>query len=345
MARSTVYNADLVTPEDWAKVEPKNIELLEDFINYCVSVDRSPQTIKQYEAQLKIFFVWNLKYNKNKFFVDLKKRELMNFFGSGRLKYGWSPNRLSSFRAVLSSMSNFIERILDDEYPTFRNIVKVLEPVHIETVREKTIIDEEDIQKALDMLVEAKEYQMATWLGISFASGMRKSEVIQMKVSFFKPEALVFGGIAYATPKIRTKGRGTKGKQVQRYVFVEYFQKYFQLWMKQREELQIQSDYLFVVKHNGTYEPATNSTINSWARRVGELMRIDLYAHSLRHAQVSYLKRKKISSEVLQALQSWSSTDLVRLYDDSTNEDLLSEAFANSDFGATDKVNTENLDE
>ena len=53
MARSTVYNADLVTPEDWARVEPQNIQLLEEFINYLVASDKSPQTVKQYEAWLK----------------------------------------------------------------------------------------------------------------------------------------------------------------------------------------------------------------------------------------------------------------------------------------------------
>ena len=91
MARSTVYNADLVTPEDWARVEPQNIQLLEEFVNYLVASDKSPQTVKQYEAWLKVFFVWNLRRNNNKFFVDMKKREFMNFFGDGRLKYGWSP--------------------------------------------------------------------------------------------------------------------------------------------------------------------------------------------------------------------------------------------------------------
>ena len=46
MARSTVYNADLVTPEDWARVEPQNIQLLEEFVNYLVADDDDTKEVR-----------------------------------------------------------------------------------------------------------------------------------------------------------------------------------------------------------------------------------------------------------------------------------------------------------
>ena len=332
MARSTVYNADLVTPEDWARVELQNKQLIEEFINYLVASDKSPQTIKQYEAWLKVFFVWNLRKNNNKFFIDMKKREFMNFFGDGRLKYGWSPNRLSSMRAVLSSLSNFIERILDEDYPTFRNIVKVLEPINIEPVREKTIIDEEGVIAGVEKLVEQGEVQLACWLALLFASGMRKSEAAQMKVSFFTTnKKIVFGDRAYMTPKIRTKGGGIKGKQISRYIFKENFDKYLDLWLAQREKLGIDSEYLFVVKKSeGVWNPATASTFSDWSKRVGKKIGVeDLYAHALRHAFTTHLKKLNFPTDVIQKIQQWNSADMVGVYVDSSVEDELEKAFEN----------------
>ena len=322
MGRSTVYNDDLT--KNWSEVDNKNKKLLKEFINYCVANDKSPQTCKQYEAQLKIFFCWNLTENDNKFFVDIKKRDFVNFFGWGRADMNWSSNRLGSFRAVLSSFSNFIERILDEDYPMFRNLIKVLEPIKIEPIRDKTIIGKDDIMAGVEKLVQDGQTQEACWLALLFSSGMRKSEATQMKVAYFTTEQkIVFNGLAYATPKIRTKGHGVKGKQIPRYIFKASFDKYLNLWLEKREKLGINSEYLFVVKSEGKYIPASGSTFNSWIRRIGEEMNVDLYAHSLSHAFKTYSKKLGYPVDVLHKRQNWCSSDMVGVYVDSTNEEEL----------------------
>ena len=55
MSRFTVYN-NIVTPEKKAEINKENIELMEDFLEYLKSVDRSPQTIAAYRNDLYIFF-------------------------------------------------------------------------------------------------------------------------------------------------------------------------------------------------------------------------------------------------------------------------------------------------
>lgn len=327
MARKTVYNDDL--SKEWQIVNKKNQKLLNEFIRYCISNDKSPQTCSQYESQLKVFFCWNYRENEDKFFVDIKKRELVNFFGWGR-EVGWSPCRLASLRAVLSSLSNYIERILDEDYPSFRNIVKVLEPIHLEAVREKTIIDKDDIMAGIEKLVSMGEYQYACFLALLFSSGMRKSEAAQMKVSYFTTEKrVVFNEMAYETPKIRTKGRGARGKQVPRYVFRETFDKYLGLWIEERLKLNIELDELFLVKSGtGEYKPARAQNFSHWAQKIGKLIGIQsLYCHSLRHSFTTYLKRVGYPTDVVQKIQSWSSADMVSRYDDRSESEELDAFF------------------
>lgn len=328
MARKTVYNDDLTI--DWQKVNPKNQKLLKEFIYYCTANDKSPQTCNQYEAQLKIFFCWNYKENNDKFFIDIKKREIVNFFGWGR-EIGWSSCRLASLRAVLSSFSNYIERILDEDYPTFRNIVKVLEPILLEPVRAKTIINKDDIIAGINELVKLKEYQYACFIALLFSSGMRKAEAAQMKVSYFTTNKVTtFGGLAYKTPKIRTKGRGKMGKQVSRYIFRDTFDKYLDLWLKEREKLDIKLDALFVIKgNNKQYKPAKSQNFSYWAEKIGEMIGVDsLYCHSLRHAFTTYLKRQDFPTDVVQKIQSWNSADMVSRYDDRDESEELEGFFS-----------------
>lgn len=252
--RTTVYNAGLT--DNWDSVSKENKGLVDEFVEYLVSVNKSPQTIHQYHEQLKVFFCWNERHNQNKFFVDLKKRELIKFFGylSNDLKV--SPNRVCSLRSVLSSLSNFIERIMDEEYPTFRNIVKVLEPVAKTFVRERPILTMDQIKECLVKLEEAKKYQVAACLAVLAGSGMRKSEVVQMKMSDFTEDRLVYGGRAYESEKIRTKGRGKEGKVVTRIIFrtLVPLDHYIELWKQKREELGIKSEWMFVAYHDGSYQ-------------------------------------------------------------------------------------------
>lgn len=332
--RSTVYNSQNITKEEFNKIHNQNKGFLKEFARYCKTNDRSPQTIHQYTEQLKIFFIWNLRENNNTPFIDIRKREFISFFGWGRGEMGWSPNRLSSFRSVLSSLSNYIERIWDEEYPQFRNVIKVLEPIYIHPVREKTVVTEEQYQEALDHFVREEHFQEACWLALLWSSGMRKAEAVQMQVDFFTPDKIIHDCM-YVTDKIRTKGKGARGKVVERYVFKDSFDTYLNLWLKQREELGIKSPWLFVATRGGTFKPdedgvcppAAISTLNSWAKRVGDIIGVSFYNHSLRHAFVTRLKQEGYPDAIIQLLQNWSDISMVSLYNDTSAEDELGAFF------------------
>ena len=164
--RTTVYNE--ITSEDKLKqVNPENIQLENDFLEYLESVDRSQGTIKQYRANLHIFWCWNLEYNKNKFFVELTKRELVKFQNHALNVWQWSPRRIRVVKATISSLSNFIESILDDEFEGYRPIVRKIESPANEAVRVKTVFQDEDLNPLLERLVENEDYMKACVLALA----------------------------------------------------------------------------------------------------------------------------------------------------------------------------------
>lgn len=326
MGRKTVYNNNLTN--DWEKVNSKNKELVRDFIKYCKSNDKSPQSIHQYEQWLRVFFCWNYKENGDKFYIDLKKRDFVYYFGWCR-ELGMSANRIASLKSVLSSLSSEIELLYEDEYPSFHNQLRGLEAVHITTVRQKTVITDEQMINILNTLVEKGEYQVACYLALACASGSRKAELLQMKTSFFTEKAEVFDGYMYCTPEIRTKGSGKRGKLIKKYVIKEIFKPFFDLWMKDRQEKGITTEALFVTKKNGHYENATISTANSFAAKISKIFNIDYYSHSSRHFFCTFLKRKKLPDDVITKIFGWSSSDMVKIYSDISEEEILGEFFVN----------------
>ena len=122
MGRKTVYN-NIVTDELYKKVNKDNIKLLNMFIQYLKSLNRSSATISQYINDLKICFVWNLLNNDNKFFIDFTKMDIMTYQSYLVNDLNQSSSRVRRLKSALSSMANFIEVILDKEYPEFRNII------------------------------------------------------------------------------------------------------------------------------------------------------------------------------------------------------------------------------
>lgn len=326
MGRSTIYNDNIT--KDWDHVLNDNKKLVSDFIKYCKSNDKSSQTIKQYEEWLKIFFCWNYNENENKFFIDLKKRDFVYYLGWLR-DLGMSDNRIAGLKSVLNSLSTEIELLYEDEYPTFRNQLRGLEPVHISTVREKTVLSDEQIENILSSLVQMEKYQEACYLALLCSSGCRKSEALQMKVSFFVPEREEFDGAwtMYRTPIIRSKGKGKKGKQIEKYILKESFQPYFDLWIKKREELGITIDELFVTKKGGEYVPANVSTANTFASNISKWFNIDYYNHSSRHFFCTKLKRLNIPDDIIVQIYSWENASMIKVYSDIPKEEILNNFF------------------
>ena len=72
--RTTVYN-NITSDEKTSQINPENIELMEDFLDYLQSIDRSKETIKSYRSDLLIFFTIVLEKLINKSFIDITKCE------------------------------------------------------------------------------------------------------------------------------------------------------------------------------------------------------------------------------------------------------------------------------
>lgn len=322
--RSTVYHNDLTI--DYDKVCEANRKLVKEFLQYCKSNNRSSQTILQYENWLKVFFCWNYAENEDKLFVTLKKRDFVNYFGYLR-DLDVSSNRIAALKSVLSALSNEIELLYEDEYPTFKNQLRGLEPVHVTTVREKTVLSNEDLVTILNKLVEQKEYQAACYLALVCASGSRKAELIQMKVNFFVPENEVFDGYMYATPLIRAKGRGKEGKRIKKYVIKEAFKPYFDLWMEERERLGITNEYLFVSTKTKEAIPATISTANTLAAKISEVGGVEFYSHSGRHFFATMLKRKNFPDDIVVQIFSWADSSMIKVYNDISPEEYMHDFF------------------
>ena len=325
MSRSTVYNS-ITSEESIAKILPDNKKLYEDFLDYLKSIDRSPNTIDQYKHDLQIFFTWNYENNENKKFIDITKREFAKFQSYALNDWGWSSNRIRRVKSVLSSLSNFVEDILDEEqeFAGYRSVVKKIESPVKEEVRDKTVITDEEVQMILDTLVDKKHYQCACVFALAAFGGARKSELLRYKVSYFDDENIMDTAHLYRTPeKIQTKGRGKSGKSLTKYTLLD-FKPYFDLWMKYRKDLGLNSEMLFI-KHDG--DVLNESTLNYYAQVITKILGRPFYFHSLRHQLCTRLFKLGLPADIIKEYFGWSSLEMTTIYNDSEASDSFGKYF------------------
>lgn len=319
---------NLSSPEIIAKYHRQNRFLIDSFLDYLKSTDKAKSTIEQYKNDLNIFFCWNYTDNDNKPYIEISKRDFMRLQGKALTDWEWSPKRIRRVKAVISSLSNYIENILDEEeeFKNYRSVIKKIEsPVDV-PVREKTIFQKEELQNALDELVKLKRYDIACALSLAMASARRKSELARFKVSYFKEENVLYGSL-YKTPeKVVTKGRGSKGKLLHLYVLKEQFDPYFKLWMEERERRGIESDWLFPKTANPN-EYVSRETMDIWAKHISALTGKDFYWHSMRHYATTEFVRSKIPTHIIKGIIGWESVSMVDVYNDLSTDDMLEEYF------------------
>ena len=320
MAGRKTFRKVITSPELTAQINKDNIKLMERFLkNFATK--RSPKSVTVYRSNLIIFLTWNLLYNENKLFTDIRKIEYADFFDFCVSELRWNANRYHQCHSSLSSFSAWIENYFDEDYPQFRNLLPKIEKPSKEAIREKTILKEEDIDKIFSILEEENRTQEQCLLALAISCGARVSELAQFTLSLIDEENTVFDGLFLeTTEKIRTKGSGVQGKMLKKYILKDMFLPYYHKWLAERDEIIKKTnqdhDFIFITKDGSS---ANADRLRDWISTWGDIVEQPIYPHSLRHYQISLLKRLEIDDDLIVYLTGWAEGTghtMISIYND-----------------------------
>lgn len=324
--RSTVYN-NIVTEEKKSQINKNNFDLMNDFLDYLRSIDRSPQTIAAYRNDLLIFFTIVLTDMDNIDFIKITKRQFARFQSKCINDFGWSPKRMRRVKSCISSLSSYIENMLDEEeeFIGYKSVINKIESPANTTVREKTVLTDEEVNLILETFLEKGSYQECAAIAILAYSGMRKGELAQMRPDFFDDDHIVFGAL-HQTDLIRAKGRGKNGHQMKKWIMLAG-DKYIIPWLDERKEKGIDCEWLFVTKHNGEY--TRREDFDTYMNHCSEIVGKPVYAHSFRHFVCTKLINDyNLPTEVVKEFYQWETLEMTSLYNDRSAVDDFGKYFS-----------------
>lgn len=317
MPRKTFKNV-ITSQENSEKISKENRELINKFIK-DKNRKCSEKTIVGYTSDLEIFFTWNMLYNDNKYYPEIKKLEISDFFSFCISDLKWGGARFSRVRSAISNLSDFIVRYYDEKYPTYRNFIKsTIESLPKTPVREKTVLKKEVVDDLLKHLLECGDIQEACFLSLAINCGARIAELIQFKTTMIDYNCIAYDGMFLeTTEQIRTKGKGKEGAKMTKFILKVPFIPYYESWVKERENILSKSEnhhnYLFI-NQNG--EPARVQTVNYWLRKWEKYVGTNIYMHSFRHYFVTHLTKIGIASDYIVGVMGWKSAAMYDIYND-----------------------------
>jgi integrase len=326
MAKSRETFRKVITSDELTEqINKKNIKLIERYLkNFATK--RSPKSVTVYRSNLIIFLTWNLLQNENKLFTDIRKIELADFFDYCVTELKWNANRFHQMHSCLSSFSAWIENYLDEDYPNFRNLLPKIEKPVKENIREKTVLQKEDIDKIFSVLEEGNKTQEQCLLALAVSCGARISELARFTTDLIDEENVVFDGLFLETTKeIVTKGRGTTGKMLYKYILKDMFLPYYKKWLEERkmimEENNQDHNYIFITRDGS---PANSDRLRDWMNSWSKIVEQPCYPHNFRHYNVSMYKRIGLEDDFIVYLTGWSEStghSMVSIYSDLTAKD------------------------
>ena len=159
---------------------------------------------------------------------------------------------------------------------------------------------------------------------MSIYSGCRIAELEQFTIDSFDINRVAFGGVMLETThKIRCKGFGKEGHQLNKYAIKDLFLPYYNAWVKEREEkLKLlgkeQEKALFI---NNLGEKASQTVFRDWAESWEKIIGKPVYMHCFRHRTVTSLLSMGLSSDYVVAIIGWKDPKMITVYNDLEDKD------------------------
>ena len=244
------------TEEAWSKVSDENKDILDDYSMELEVQGKAPKTIYQYQTDIKGFLCWNAEHNRDKYLLDLKRKDFVKF-QLGQTRNGTSNARINRFQSSLRNMLQYCV-MEEDEYPDYQiNPMAMIKGLEKKSVRDIYFLTDKQVSYLISKFVQKGKLQIALWVSMSYDTGARRNEILQIN----KKNIL--------TKNYTNEVTGKRGKHF-RLIYSNRTKIIAKHWLDMRGEDDVES--LWVLGKGASRHAVKYSTFYDWAIMCGKLL-------------------------------------------------------------------------
>lgn len=322
-----------ITDEMYLKCSEWNRSLINDFFEDNPQL--SKETKRQYISGMR-HFLWfvHLKLG-DKPWYEISKRDFTKYL-SYLMDHKMSSSTLGFKKSSVSTVCEYILDQLAEEdfyidgkkvkvYETFRNFTKGKNKIVKNQVYNKIAISEEEYTKLLDELQKEEDYLGMAWVACAYATGSRRSGIIQFKTEILDKE-IEEGQEFIKTNIVREKGAGQDGNQTD-YILPVSVIPYLKQWVDNRG---YESEWIFTTRYRGEIKQMSKGWANDLCKKkLSKILGRRINPHLFKASAVSYylakgMSLKFVSSKIAHHRQTSTTTDF---YDLRGGDDQINDEF------------------
>lgn len=288
---------------DKDKMEHINPETLKLFQKYQVDMsirDLSKNTVEQYNADLKQWFIFMYTHQYNLSVLEATEDDITEYY-YWRKQQGNNVNRQKRVMASISAFYKFLrkKKIIKESPVEFIDRPKQGQPIAVQTYLTK-----EQVQLMREKLEEYGDIQLQVYAFMSLTTMARVHAIANLKWDQIDLEQRICENVLEKEGKIVELS------------FSEETKGYLEKLIEYRKENNI-NDYgwLFVTPFVNTDNPIQDSTLNSWCKKIGNMIDVPtLHPHDFRHSYATLLRNAGVSLEDVSTMLNHSGTDVTKKF-------------------------------
>ena len=288
---------------DKDKMEHINPETLKLFQKYQVDMsirDLSKNTVEQYNADLKQWFIFMYDNQFNLSVLEATEDDITEYY-YWRKQQGNNVNRQKRVMASISAFYKFLrkKKIIKESPVEFIDRPKQGQPIAVQTYLTK-----EQVQLMREKLEEYGDIQLQVYAFMSLTTMARVHAIANLKWDQIDLEQRICENVLEKEGKIVELS------------FSEETKGYLEKLIEYRKENNI-NDYgwLFVTPFVNADNPIQDSTLNSWCKKIGNMIGVStLHPHDYRHSYATLLRNAGVSLEDVSTMLNHSGTDVTKKF-------------------------------
>lgn len=296
---------------DKNKINLFNKETMKYYKRYnqdLVFQEKRPSTIKNYEYDLFNFFTFLLDDKDNMSALEIDDEDIFDFLFFCKQR-GNNGNRM---KRRCSSISAFYLFLRKKKYIKENPMEFIDRPKKVQSVVEQTYLTEEQVKEMFTKLDELGDLQLEVYARLSLSTMGRVNAISNITWNQINFENRIISNVIEK-----------EGYEVEFSFNTQCCEKLKQL-KQQREENNINCDYVFISRYGGNYDKVTVKTLNDWCKRIGKMINVEsLHPHDFRHSGATLLKNRGASLEQVSKMLNHAGTDVTsKFYIKEDNEKL-----------------------
>ena len=268
-------------------LKKENVVIYLEYLNSCKSSNWETweTTYKTYCNNFKLFLVWFQKSYKNRLLLSkdtlLEMPGIIENYRNYCRNLGNSKRTLMNKTTAISTFYAWCVRRNKIKYHPFSEKLDRLRFTERDKIRNSYFLTTEQILTVrLYMQVETKKYDLQDRIlwELFLDSACRISAIQNLKLEQLDLE----------------NGYFTDVKEKEGYIVNAFFfqkcKELLKLWLKEREEKGITSEWLFITRYRKKYRQMTQGAIRQRIKKLGKILGIeDLYPHTLRKTAINLI--------------------------------------------------------